>query len=177
MPFSHPRPRTLWTLALLAPVYRAQLGRFWQIGYSIVFWPVFTGRNILFHLSQKSTRKFHTNGKRSSTSRRTFFFSPHVCSSKQANWHVVILTFTSGLANFLALEVITMNDWYTSSSLNLSWKQPKFSCNFRMPFSLYGSTDKQKATSFHCRSVLSGKERVQFTDVSSSPVWQRFFKY
>ena len=94
-----------------------------------------------------------------------FFFFAHVCSSKQANWHVVILTFTSGLANFLALEVITMNDWYTSSSLNLSWKQPKFSCNFRMPFSLYGSTDKQKATSFHCRSVLSGKERVQFIDL------------
>ena len=36
------------TLALVAPVYRAQLSR---------FWPVFTGRNKLFYLSQKSHPK------------------------------------------------------------------------------------------------------------------------
>ena len=40
-------------LALVAPVYRAQLGRFWQMVQHL-FCPVFTGR---FHLSQKSYPK------------------------------------------------------------------------------------------------------------------------
>ena len=64
------------------------------------------------------------------------------------------LTLTSGLANFLLFPTMVRNDWYTSSSANLSWKQVKFSCSLRIPRSLYESMDRQKARSRHCRSVL-----------------------
>ena len=68
-------------------------------------------------------------------------------------------TLTSGLANFLLLPTMVRNDWYTSSSANLSWKQAKFSCSLRIPRSLYDSMDRQKARSRHCRSVLREKRK------------------
>ena len=64
-PFSHPRPMTLWTLALVAPVYWAQLGRFWQMVQHRILTCFHRKKYTVPFVPNNPTWKFHTNGKHS----------------------------------------------------------------------------------------------------------------